>query len=243
MAIFTIGDLHLGFSVQKPMDIFGDNWKSHDEQIKDDWLSKVSEADTVILPGDFSWGIDLEEAKADFDFLNSLPGTKILSKGNHDYWWTTLSKMNAFVKENEYSNIFFLHNNSYLVENKIICGTRGWITNSNSGEDYKILKRENDRLKLSIDDGIKNFGLDENGNRNSREIIAFIHYPPFFKDTNISEEFDFRNTLKEYNIKRCYYAHLHGEGHKEAIEGLLDDGITYKLVSSDYLGFKLIKID
>ena len=118
--IFTIGDLHLGFSVEKPMDIFGDNWKSHDEQIKLNWINSVQPGDTVILPGDFSWGIDLNEAKADFEFLNSLPGTKILSKGNHDYYWTTLKKMNEFLKVNNFENIYFMQNNSYVVENKII---------------------------------------------------------------------------------------------------------------------------
>lgn len=233
MAIYTIGDLHLSFSVDKPMDIFGDNWENHSEKIKENWLSKVKPDDTVILPGDFSWATYLEETKKDFEFLNSLPGRKIMSKGNHDYWWTTVTKMKKYLKENNFENIDFLYNNSFLVENKIIAGTRGWVTNFKNAENSKILKRENDRLKLSIEDGINKFGED-------KEIIVFIHYPPFYKE-KVLEEFDFIKTMKRYNVKKCIYGHLHAESHKEAVEGIID-GIEYKLVSSDYLKFDLVKL-
>ena len=175
MSIYVIGDLHLSFAVDKPMDIFGNNWENHAEKIKSNWIEKVKPEDTVILPGDFSWATYLEESKADFEYLNSLPGRKIMSKGNHDYWWTTVTKMNKFLKENNFENIYFLYNNSYLIENKIIVGTRGWVTNFKAPINAKILKRENDRLKLSIEDGIKKYGED-------KEIIAFIHYPPFYKE-------------------------------------------------------------
>ena len=235
MAIYTIGDLHLSFSVDKPMDIFGYNWENHAEKIKEDWTCKVQENDTVILPGDFSWATYLTETKEDFVFLDELPGKKIMSKGNHDYWWTTLTSMRKYLKENDFQNIDFLYNNSYLVENKVIVGTRGWQNSFNVEEDRKVLKRENDRLKLSIEDGIKNFG-------NDREFIAFIHYPPFYKEDNVPEDIDFAKTLKKYGVKRCYYAHLHGESNRDAIEGVID-GIEYKLVSSDYLNFKLLEID
>jgi len=235
MSIYVIGDLHLSFSTDKPMDIFGNNWENHAEKIKEDWLSKVTEKDTVILPGDFSWATYIEDSVEDFKFLNSLPGKKILSKGNHDYWWTTITHMNKFIEEHGFNNISFLYNNSYVVENKIIVGTRGWVNSWRSPDDYKILKRENDRLKLSIkSSGIGSYEMDE-------EMIAFIHYPPFYKEP-VPEEIDFIKTLKDFNIKKCYYAHLHGESHRDAIEGEVD-GITYKLVSSDYLGFKLIKIN
>jgi len=234
MSIYVIGDLHLSFSVDKPMDIFGNNWENHAEKIKNNWISKVKENDTVILPGDFSWATYLKDTYKDFDFLNSLPGKKIMSKGNHDYWWTTLTSMRNYLKENSFENIDFLYNNSYLVEDKIIVGTRGWVNNWKSEDNKKILKRENDRLKLSIEDGIKNFGKE-------KEIIAFIHYPPFYKEPFIPEEIDFIKTINNYNIKRCYYAHLHAEAHKEAIEGLVN-GIEFKLVSSDYLKFDLMKI-
>ena len=235
MSIYAIGDLHLSFSVDKPMDIFGYNWENHAEKIKSNWIQKVKEDDTVILPGDFSWATYLEETYKDFEFLNSLPGKKILSKGNHDYWWTTVTSMKKFLLENNFKNIDFLYNNAFLVEDKIITGTRGWINTWKSEENYKILKRENDRLKLSIETGIKNFG-------NNKEIISFIHYPPFYKENNVPEEIDFIKTLNKYKIKKCYYAHLHADSHKEAIEGKVND-IEFKLVSSDYLEFDLIKIN
>lgn len=233
MSIYVIADLHLSFAVDKPMDIFGNNWENHAEKIKKNWLEKVKTEDTVIIPGDFSWATYLEESKLDFEFLNTLPGKKILLKGNHDYWWTTVSKMKNFLKENNFENIDFLYNNSFLVENKIIVGTRGWVTNFKAKENAKILNRENLRLNLSIIDGIKRFGDD-------KEVIAFFHYPPFYKE-QVSEEFDFIYTLHKYNIKRCYYGHLHGDSHKEAIEGVID-GIEYKLISSDFLEFDLLKI-
>ncbi len=234
MSIYVIGDLHLSFSVDKPMDIFGNNWENHAEKIKNNWIKKVTESDTVILPGDFSWATYLEDSYKDFEFLNSLPGKKILSKGNHDYWWTTVTSMKKFLMKNNFLNIDFLFNNSFLIENKIITGTRGWINTWKSPENYKILKRENERLKLSIKNGIKEFGED-------KEIISFIHYPPFYKEQIIPEEIDFIKTLNDYGVKKCYYAHLHSESHKEAFEGIKKE-IYFKLVSSDYLNFDLLKI-
>lgn len=234
MSIYVIGDLHLSFSVDKPMDIFGNNWENHAEKIRNNWISKVTENDTVILPGDFSWATYLEDSYKDFEFLNSLPGKKILSKGNHDYWWTTVTSMKKFLRKNNFQNIDFLFNNSFLIEDKIITGTRGWINTWKSAENYKILKRENDRLKLSIESGINEFGKD-------KEIISFIHYPPFYKEQMIPEEIDFIKTLRNYGVKKCYYAHLHSESHKEAFEGIKDE-ISFKLVSSDYLKFNLLEI-
>ncbi len=234
MSIYVIGDLHLSFSTDKPMDIFGNNWENHAVKIRENWVKRVKENDTVILPGDFSWATYLEETYKDFEFLCSLPGKKILSKGNHDYWWTTLTSMRKFLKENNFNNIDFLYNNSYLIENKVIVGTRGWLNTWKSQENYKILKRENERLKLSINSGKKQFGED-------KEFIAFIHYPPFYKEVLIPEEIDFIKTLKDNNISKCFYGHLHGESHKDAIEGLIN-GIDYKLISSDYLKFDLLKI-
>lgn len=234
MSIYVIGDLHLSFSVNKPMDVFGYNWENHAEKIKENWLKKVKENDTVIIPGDFSWSTYLEETYKDFEFLNLLPGKKILSKGNHDYWWTTVTSMKKYLKEKNFFNIDFLYNNAFLIEDKIIVGTRGWINTWKSDENYKILKRENERLKLSIEKGINEFG-------NDKEIISFIHYPPFYKENVIPEEIDFIKTLEKYDIKKCYYAHLHSDSHKEAIEGKIKN-IDFKLVSSDYLNFDLLKI-
>ena len=230
--IYVIGDLHLSFSTDKPMDIFGGNWENHAEKIRENWTSKVNSEDTVILPGDFSWAMYLEESFEDFSYLNSLPGRKILLKGNHDYWWNTIAKMNKFLKENNFENIYFLQNNSYLADDKIIVGARGWV-NSLSDENYKNQKRECQRLELSIKDGISKYG-------ENKEIIAFMHYPPFYKE-EVPEEIDYIKLMQKYNIKRCYYAHLHSEAHKEAIEGLYRN-INFKLISSDYLNFDLYKI-
>lgn len=213
MAIFVIGDLHLSFGTDKPMDIFG--WGNHSEKIKQNWIENVTSQDIVVIPGDFSWAMTLEEAYQDFEFLNKLPGTKIISKGNHDYWWNTLSKMNKYLTEHQLNTIKFLHNNSYLVENKILVGTRGWMTNSwNSESDYKILKRENERLKLAVKSGIEQFG-------NNKEIVCFLHYPPFFKES-VPDEINFIQTMKNCGIHKCYYGHLHGESHKDAFEGKLE---------------------
>lgn len=234
MAIYAIADLHLSFSKDKPMDIFGDNWENHAEKIKENWIKQVKDEDYVILPGDFSWAMYLNDTKLDFQYLNNLPGTKILLKGNHDYWWTTLTKMNEFIKENDFKKIYFLYNNSYMIDNKIIAGTRGWNI-LDTENDSKMIKRENARLELSIQDGIKKYGAD-------KEIIVFMHYPPINKSELMGgEKTEFVKTFQKYNIHRCFYGHLHGLSHKDAIEGLVN-GIEYKLISADYLKFNLIKL-
>lgn len=230
MAIYTIADLHLSFSADKPMDIFGSNWENYEEKIKEDWLKKVTKEDNIILPGDFSWAMYLEETIKDFEFINQLPGKKILLKGNHDYWWTTVTNMRKFLKENNFEDIDFLHNNSYQIENKIIVGTRGWILSEDS-EDKRLTKREADRLELSISNGIKEYG-------NEKEIIAFMHYPPITKNYQNTE---YINVLKKYNIRKCYYGHLHSTSIQDALVGVIE-GIEYKLVSSDGVNFKLTKI-
>ena len=235
MAIFVIADLHLSFNEDKPMDIFGENWVDHENKIKNDWLKKVEEEDLVILPGDFSWETYLENTKLDFEFLNKLPGKKLLLKGNHDYWWSTVTKMRKFLKENNFENIDFLYNNSYEYENKIICGTRGWsITDAEI--DKKLIDRELIRLELSLKNGITNFG-------NEKEKIVFMHYPPITKAKIITnQEAEFVKLMKKYNVKRCYYGHLHGISIHDAVEGEIE-GIQFKLVSADGLDFKLLKID
>ncbi len=236
MSLFVIGDLHLALNEDKPMNIFGDNWLNHDEKIKKDWESKVTEKDTVILVGDFSWSMHLKDTIKDFEFLNSLPGKKILLKGNHDLWWTTVTNMKNFLKENNFQNIDFLHNNSFLIENKIITGTRGWTLNTEDPENSKkIIKRECMRLKMSIEQGIKLYGED-------KEIIVFMHYPPI-TNINVSknETTDFIKIMMDYNIKRCFYGHLHGNSIKDAVEQNIN-GIELKLVSSDGLDFKLFQI-
>lgn len=230
MAIYVIADLHLSFSQDKPMSIFGENWEGHSEKIKNNWISKVKPEDTVVLPGDFSWAMYLQDTYKDFEYLNSLPGKKLLLKGNHDYWWTTVTNMRNFLEENKFKNIDFIYNNSYLVENKILTGTRGWnlLDTENSS---KMIKRESIRLQLAIEDGIKKYGDD-------KEIIVFMHYPPI---SNTNKNSDFLKILKQYDIKRCYYGHLHGKSHQDAVEGIVD-GIEFKLISADYLNFDVIKV-
>ena len=227
MAIFAIADLHLSLGIGKPMDIFGDNWINHEEKIKKNWIEKVKDEDLVLIPGDFSWAMYLEESLEDFKFINNLPGKKILLKGNHDYWWTTLTKIRKFLEENNIKNIDFLYNNSYFFENKIIAGTRGWSEQEEQSE--KIIKRENARLLLSLKDGVQKFGED-------KEIIVCMHYPPFnsYNDT----ELDFIKTMKDFNVTQCVYGHIHGESQKEAKHGLINN-IKIRLVSSDYLNFDL----
>ena len=234
MLIYVIADLHLSFEKEKPMSIFGDNWENHANKIKNNWKNKVTNNDYVILPGDFSWAMHLKETYKDFQYLNELPGKKILLKGNHDYWWTTLKNMREFVKENNFENIDFLYNNSYLVEDKIIVGTRGWnILDTDNSK--KMIKRECNRLELSLKDGIEKYG-------NQREIIAFMHYPPVTQSLlSNNGESEFIDLMKKYNIKRCYYGHLHGQAHKDAIEGNVE-GIELKLISADYLDFDLLKL-
>lgn len=233
MSIYVIGDLHLSFNEDKPMNIFGENWINHTKKIEMDWKSKVQKSDTVLLLGDFSWSMKLQDTLQDFTFINNLPGKKILLKGNHDYWWTTVTNIKKFLKENDLHNIDFLHNNSFEIENKIICGTRGWTaTNQNQDENEKMIDREVNRLKLSIEDGIKKYGKD-------KEIICCMHYPPI-TEINIlkHESTKFINIMKDYGVKRCYYGHLHSMSIQDAVQGNTY-GINLKLISADGVDFKL----
>ena len=234
MALFTIGDLHLSFGCDKPMDVFP-GWKDYTARLEQNWRAVVSDQDTVVIAGDISWAMKLEETEADFSFLESLPGKKWLLKGNHDYWWTTLKSMRDYLKEHQLENIEFLYNNSYLVENKIIAGTRGWNL-MESEENKKMIHREAIRLKLSIEDGIAKYGQD-------KEIIVFMHYPPITQNTLFHRQFlDFLEIMKQYQIKRCYYGHLHGKSHQEAVQGDVQ-GVDFKLISADYLNFNLVKVE
>ena len=237
MSIYVIGDLHLPFGEDKPMDIFGEKWQDYTKKLKEDWNEKVKPEDTVILAGDFSWATYLKDTYKDFEFINNLPGKKILLKGNHDYWWTTVKSMKEYLKENKFNNIEFLYNNSFEIENKIIVGTRGW-TLLDSENSEKMIKRESARLELSIKDAIRKYGED-------KEMICIMHYPPLAK-TKMKNEYtydsEFLEVMKKYNIKKCYYGHLHASSHKDAIEGNVE-GIEFCLISGDYLEFNLKLID
>lgn len=225
MSLFTIGDLHLPLGINKPMDIFGEKWENYVERTADNWQSKVSANDTVVLPGDFSWATYLEQTYKDFEFLNKLNGKKILLKGNHDYWWTTLAKMNKFIAESGFESISFLHNNAYSYRRTAICGTRGWLHPTWNGvteKDLKIFSREVERLTISLKCA-----------KDCDEIYVFTHYPPI---SPTLEENDFTRTLRKYNVTRCIYGHLHSHSHKNAVNKTVD-GIEYMLVSGDYIGF------
>ena len=229
MSIYAISDLHLSFNTNKPMDIFG--WNDYEEKISQDWRTNVKEEDLVLLPGDFSWEMKLENTYKDFQFINNLPGKKLLLKGNHDLWWTTLKRMREFLKEKEFNNIDFIYNNSYEFENYIIAGTRGWNLISENIDDKKIKDRELLRLENSILDGIQKYGED-------KPIIVCMHYPPLLKDLKNNE---FTKILEKYNVKYCLYGHLHGKSHMNVFDGIYNN-VNYKMVSCDYTGFKLIKI-
>ena len=229
MSIYAISDLHLSFNTNKPIDIFG--WNNYEEKISQDWRTNVKEEELVLLTGDFSWEMKLENTYKDFQFINNLPGKKLLLKGNHDLWWTTLKRMREFLKEKEFNNIDFIYNNSYEFENYIIAGTRGWNLVSENIDDKKIKDRELLRLENSIIDGIQKYGED-------KPIIVCMHYPPLLKDLKNNE---FTKILEKYNVKYCLYGHLHGKSHMNVFDGIYNN-VAYKMVSCDYTGFKLIKI-
>lgn len=234
MSIFAIGDLHLSFNENKPMSIFGDNWEGHEKKIKQNWTKHITEKDYVLLPGDFSWSMYLKNCYADFEYLNELPGKKLLLKGNHDYWWTTLNKMRNYIKENEFQNIDFIYNNSYECENYIISGTRGWVQ-SKEEEDKRLVNRELIRLELSIQEGINKFGEE-------KPIIICMHYPPITNyNTQNNIQSPFIQLMKKYNVQKCIYGHLHSIAINEAIQGNIE-GIEIKLVSADALNFEVAKI-
>ncbi len=233
MSVFTIADLHLPLSVHKPMDIFGSRWQDYVSKIEKYWRAIVSDDDTVIIPGDISWAIDLDEAKKDFEFINSLPGKKLLGKGNHDYWWGTMSKNRKFLQDNGFDSIDFLFNNAYEIENFIICGTRGWYVDekmqnaSKSDAEYqKIVLRETARLKMSIEEAVR-LCPDR-----SKEILVFLHFPPVFGSFVCEEMVE---VLNQYNIMRCFFGHIHGL--YSTPQTTEYKGIRFTLISGDYLGF------
>lgn len=228
MAIWAIADLHLSFGTDKPMDEFG-GWQDYVSRIEENWKNSIKPEDTVIIPGDFSWGIDFNEALPDFQFIEALPGQKILLKGNHDYWWNTRSKIEKFFSENGLKTFKILHNSSILCEGTAICGTRGWVFMPNETHDIKISKREAMRLELSIKDS-EQFGEVEK--------IVFLHYPPVYANEMVPNIID---VLKKYDVKKVYYGHLHGASKSLATEGNYM-GIDFRLISADNLKFAPIKI-
>ncbi|MEE0928532.1 MAG: metallophosphoesterase [Acutalibacteraceae bacterium] len=224
MSIFTISDLHLSFGTDKPMDVFG--WENHTERIKANWQRIVSEEDTVVLPGDFSWALKLEESFADFKFLESLPGKKLLLKGNHDLWWSTVKKVKEFFDKNGIKSVDLIFNNAQIVEDKAICGTRGWMFSS-SEQDKKIIARESGRLRRSLEEAVKT-GLKP---------LVFMHYPPAYGDEVCTE---FIDILNEFCVDEVFYGHIHGNGFNNSIPEY--KGIKLKLVSCDCMNFVPFRI-
>lgn len=221
MSVFAIGDLHLSFSSDKPMDIFR-GWDGYVSKLEKNWKSIINDDDIVVLCGDISWAMRLEDTYKDFAFINTLPGKKLIIKGNHDYWWTTMRKMEQYLEKCGFNSIGFIHNSAYDAKKVSICGTRGW--SYDAGEDEaKFLNREAARLGASIEQALKN------GN----EPVVFLHYPPVYGDY-VCEEII--GVLKKYGIKRCFYGHLHGQTHGRAFEGERD-GVIYRLISGDYINF------
>lgn len=223
MALYALADLHLAFGADKPMDVFGGRWTGYADKLREN-LSVLKEEDTLVIPGDFCWALGLEEAAADFQFLNSFPGRKLLVKGNHDYWWNTASKFSAFCQSHGFENMHLLHNNCHLYKDVALCGTRGWFfeEEKEGTHDEKVFRRELIRLEASLQAA------------GEREKLCFLHYPPRYRGYTCPEILEL---LKKYSVKACYYGHLHGDSHKLALEGTYD-GTEFVLVAADYVNFK-----
>ena len=220
--LYVLSDPHLSFGSGKPMDIFS-GWANHAERLQKAWSAVVSDRDTVVVPGDISWAMDLKGAREDFAFLDALPGTKLIGKGNHDYWWATARKMETFFAKNGFSTLKLLFNNAYRVDDIAVCGTRGWFFDDVTADVEKVLRREAGRLRTSI-----HAALDLGG-----EPVAFLHYPVVY-DGKVCEELF--SVLKEYGIRRCYFGHVHGDrsGRYRDYE---HDGVRFLLASADALSF------
>lgn len=227
MALYAIGDLHLCLGAPKPMDIFGGAWVGYMEKLRRG-ISILRPEDTTVLMGDLSWALDLESAKADLEWIARIPGRKIILKGNHDYWWSTAAKFQKFCQENRLTDMHILNNNFYEYDGYAICGTRGWNYEEKRGTPYdeKIFKRELIRLEASL----KAAG--------ERPKLVFLHYPPRSKGYECPEILEL---LRRYEVRRCFYAHLHGPSHRLAQEGQ-HDGIDYRLLAADFINFEPQKI-
>ncbi|GEO25712.1 ser/threonine protein phosphatase [Alicyclobacillus acidoterrestris] len=223
MALYAIGDLHLATTVNKPMDVFGDTWTNHTEQIQQHWTATISPSDTVLIPGDISWAMTLDEAAPDLQWVSELPGKKVMIRGNHDYWWSGIGKVRGILLKDMYA----IQNDSLPLDGLTIAGTRGWVLPNHpnfSEEDEHILQREIHRLKLSLDHAVKH----------NHPIVCMLHYPPTGGD---GEETVFTQVLESYGVQLCVYGHLHGASHRFAFNGTRN-GTRYQLVSADYLQFK-----
>lgn len=219
MSLYAISDLHLSLSSDKPMDVFR-GWENYVERLKANWTRLIKDTDTVVIPGDISWALKLSETKEDFAFLDSLPGKKIILKGNHDLWWSTSKKLTQFLEENNFSTISFVFNNAVVVEDKAVCGTRGWFYDL--APDDKVVKREAGRLEASITAAEKS----------GKTPVVFLHYPPVYSEWVCEEIF---SVIKKHGIKTVWHGHIHGSGFNNAKKEF--DGVNLRLLSADCVDF------
>ena len=220
MALFVISDLHLSLNTDKPMTVFK-GWDNYVERIESNWRKVVNDEDTVVIPGDISWEMRLNNCKKDFEFIHNLPGKKIIMKGNHDLWWESMTKMNAFLQQNGFDSISIMHNNCYEYGDFALCGSRGWYYDDVA--DKKVLNREVGRIKTSLEAGAKT----------GKELILFLHYPPLTTDS-VCEEI--MSVIKQYGVRRCYYGHIHRGGRFKAYFGEYEN-ILFRCVSCDLMDF------
>ena len=228
MALYAIGDLHLSFGTDKPMDVFGGAWRGYVDKLREG-LSVIGPEDTTVLLGDLSWALDLDGAREDFAFLNAIPGRKIILKGNHDYWWTTATKFYKFCQANGFENLWILNNNCYFYEDIALCGTRGWFFEEDAvagSHADKIFKRELIRLEASLQAA------------GEAEKLCFLHYPPRYRGYECPE---ILRLLQQYHVTQCCYGHLHGDSHKLAIEGAYD-GVEFRLCAADFINFRPLRL-
>ncbi len=228
MALYAIADLHLPLGTGKSMNIFG-GWENYVDRLENNWRNTIKNEDTVVIAGDISWAMKLEEAYKDFEFIDSLPGKKIFLKGNHDYWWSTRKKVDTYFQENSFNSISVIYNSAEVVGNIAVCGTRGWFYDSTCEDDIKVLNREVQRLQTSL----------ELARQTGFKPVVFLHYPPIFKNFECKEIID---VLLKNAVKDCYYGHIHG---KRAInKAFIGEykGINFHLISGDYTGFTPILV-
>ena len=227
MSVFVIADLHLSLGTDKPMDVFR-GWQDYVQRLEKNWRALVQPDDTVVLAGDISWAMKLEETTEDFSFLQRLPGRKWIIKGNHDYWWTTRRKMDRYLQQNGLTTIGFIHNDAVAADGLALCGTRGWLLEAGGEADVKVLQREVGRLRTSLEAGRKT-GLPP---------VVFLHYPPVYGNSVCRQIIDL---LHEYGVRRCFYGHLHGPAATKAFCGVYE-GINMQLIACDRLLFTPQKV-
>ena len=225
MALYGISDLHLSLDSNKPMDVFGSQWENHHIKIMENWNKKISTEDTILIAGDISWALKFEHAMADLEFIHMLNGRKVIIKGNHDFWWSSITKLNSL-----FDNMFFIQNNFYKYEEYGICGTRGWITTDVAEQhDEKVYNREVLRLRLSLDTAVKS---------GAKKLIVMMHYPPM---TKISRSDEFLEILSNYKVEKLIYGHIHSDSKAICINGRVNE-TEYICTSADIINFDPLNI-